>query len=446
MRPTALAELSQSMQQLSERVSPSVVEILASGVTPVEGAESSEGLLSRRESSASGVILAPDGYILTNAHAVVGAEQVRVRFAVPFAPGAPGKSIVRPRGKLVDAEIVGMDRETDLAVLKVPETGLTPLALGDSDRLQPGELVLAFGGPLGLQNSVTMGIVSAVGRQLRLEDPMVYIQTDTPINPGNSGGPLVRGDGQVVGINTLIYSQSGGSEGVGFAVPSNIALTVYEQIRKSGHVRRGIIGVNAQTVTPALAAALGLSQNWGVVLADVNPEGPAGRSGLEIGDLVLRLDGKSMENGRQFDVNLYRRVIGDVVTLDVLRGSKQMTVKVPVIERHDDPDRFARLVSAENNLVPKLGILGIALTSELSELLPPLRSSSGVLVAAAASPGLRFANGGLRAGDVIHTVNGAEVSDLPGLRQALDAASKDKPAVLQVERSGVLWYVTVEGT
>src|SRR5918994_25813 len=203
--------------------------------------------------------------------------------------------------------MVGTDAETDLAVLKVEQTNLPFAKLGDSDSLAPGQVVLAFGSPFGLASSVTMGVISAVGRQLRDEDRMVYIQTDTPINPGNSGGPLVTPDGLVVGINTLIFSQSGGSEGVGFAAPGSIVRFVYEQIRTNRRVRRGEIGVFAQTITPAVAAALRLPRDWGVVLGDVYPNSPAANAGLRVGDVILSVDGKRMENGRQFDVTLYQR-------------------------------------------------------------------------------------------------------------------------------------------
>ena len=191
--------------------------------------------------------------------------------------------------------------------------------------LKPGQIVMAFGSPLGLNASVTMGVVSAVARQLEPEDPMIYVQTDAPINPGNSGGPLVDADGRVVGINTLIYSQSGGHEGIGFAAPSNIVRNVFDQIRKTGRVRRGEIGVITQTITPLIAEGLGLSQDWGVVDSDVDPNGPGGRAGLQAGDIVLALDGKPMENGRQFQVNFYTRGVGAPVTLEILRGEARVT-------------------------------------------------------------------------------------------------------------------------
>src|SRR6202035_1849530 len=193
--------------------------------------------------------------------------------------------------KLLEAKLVGMDREIDLAVLKIDKTGLPHLALGDSERLRQGELVMAFGNPLGLEGSVSMGIVSSTARQIHPDDLMAYIQTDAPINPGNSGGPLIDSHGRLVGINTFILTQSGGSEGLGFAIPSNLVSRVYNQIRREGHVHRGRIGVFAQTITPAMAEGIGLAQDSGVILSDVEPEGQADKAGVKVGDVVLTLNG-----------------------------------------------------------------------------------------------------------------------------------------------------------
>jgi serine protease Do len=224
---------------LSETVGPAVVQIIATGYTPLQqGDAPGTGLLTRRSGVGSGVIMDPDGYIITNLHVIEGAGRIRVRLPIPVDEAQPGQSILKPEGKIVGAQIVGVDRETDLAVLKVQERNLPALDLADSDEVRTGQLVFAFGSPMGLDNSVTMGIVSAVARQLRPEDPMIYIQTDATINPGNSGGPLVNAEGKIVGINTLILSLSGGSEGIGFAAPSNIVRNVFQQIKLSGYVRQ----------------------------------------------------------------------------------------------------------------------------------------------------------------------------------------------------------------
>src|SRR5688572_7925067 len=369
--PSDLLALRRGLESLVERVSPAVVQVLVSGYAAAQG-PAAAGLLSRVSGSGSGVIVDPEGYVVTNAHVVDGARRVQVALATAGEGG--GRSILKAPARVLGARVIGVDKETDLAVLKVEAAGLPVLPLGDSEALKQGDLVMAFGSPLGLDGSVTLGVVSAVARQLRPEDRMIYVQTDAAVNPGNSGGPLVDMEGRVVGINTLIASQSGGNEGVSFAAPSNIVRTVVDQIRATGRVRRGEIGVRAQTVTPALAAGLGLRQDRGVVLADVRPDGPADAAGLRPGDLVLSLDGKPMENARQLEVNVYQRAAGQPVRLEVLRGTDRLMLRVEVTERRGDPARFATLVTPENNVVPALGILGLDLSEPLLRVLPPLRA------------------------------------------------------------------------
>jgi serine protease Do len=397
-------------------------------------------MITRQRATGSGVILSSDGYILTNGHVVTNARRVRVRLATE---GSAGHSKMEPAGKILDARVVGIDRDTDLAVIKIEKTGLNTLPLGDSDTLRQGQLVMAFGNPLGLENSVSMGIVSSVARQIKPDDFMVYIQTDAPINPGNSGGPLVDADGNVMGINTFIFSQSGGSEGLGFAIPSNIIKNVFEQLRDAGHVHRGEIGVFAQSVTPPLAAALTLPQDWGVMLSDVTPDGPADKAGLKGGDIVLSLNGKTIESARQLDVNLYRYKLGDKVNVQVLRGDEKLTFPVAVSERDDDPQRFADMVDPVKNIVPQLGILGIAIDKNVTQLLPDLRRSIGVVVAARAgeSP---YSGDSLNLGDVIYEVNGTPVSSVEALRAALDKLKENDPLALLVERDGRLLYITMQ--
>ena len=438
-----LEEVSEAFEALATRVNPTVVQIFATAYIPGRGLVPSAGLLATRKSAGSGVLVDPEGYIITNAHVVAGARRVQIMLA-PRADEQPdGQSILQPQGRLRGAQIVGIDRETDLAVLKTRETGLPHLPFGDSDELRQGQLVFAFGSPFGLENSVSTGVVSATARQLRPEDPMIYIQTDAPINPGNSGGPLVDASGQLMGINTLIFSQSGGSEGLGFAAPSNIVRNVYEQIRKSGRVRRGEIGVRAQTITPNLARGLNLPREWGVILSDVYPGGPGADAGLELGDVVLTLDGKSMENGRQFQVNLYRRTVGERVTLRVQRGSEITDFEVKVVERPDDPNRFRDMVHPDRNLVEELGILGVDYEQALASKLPRLRKGSGVVVAARSIETLSFQESGLLPGDVIQAVNRLPVATLSELRASLARLRPRDPVVLQIDRQGRMLFVSL---
>ncbi len=437
-----LGELSASFQELSRTVHQSVVKVTAVGYRQLEEDESEEpGVAARQQSSGSGVIIDGSGYLVTNAHVVIGAQRVQVTLP---APASGGRSALRPLGRVVRAELVGLDLETDVALLKVNEKNLPALPLADSDTVEQGQIVLAFGSPMGLDNTVTMGVVSSPARQLKPDDPMIYIQTDAPINPGNSGGPLVNTEGSVVGINTLILTQSGGSEGIGFAVPSNIVSNVVDQLRKSGRVVRGDIGVTTQTITSSLAAGWKLPQEWGVVIADVEPEGEGETAGLRVGDVIHSLNGKVMENARQFNVNVYRPVIGETVALEILRGKRRLDVTVKVVERHDEASTYADLASREENLIPEFGIFAVDLTPALREQVGPVRSEQdGVLVAARHADGPLLEDG-FRAGDVIYSVNRTAVKSASELRALLKKMKSGDPVAVQVERAGRLRFISFE--
>ncbi|HUB82131.1 MAG TPA: trypsin-like peptidase domain-containing protein [Bryobacteraceae bacterium] len=439
----ALHDLSGQLEALAHRVSLSVVQIFSTGYVLTDDRESGSNaaIVTRQRASGSGVVVAADGYIVTNAHVVSNARKVRVRIAQGSTPEAGGG--VSPSGRMLEATVVGIDRETDVAVIRVDRDDLVPLPLGDSDSLRQGQLVMAFGNPLGLENSVSMGVVSSVARQIKPEDTMLYIQTDAPINPGNSGGPLVDADGNVMGLNTFILSQSGGSEGLGFAIPSNIVRNVYQQIRREGHVHRSEIGVYAQTITPQLASGLKLSQDWGVLLSDVDPGGPGDMAGLKPGDIVLSLNGKTEENARQLEVDLYRYPVGAKVDLAIVRNGEKQTVEVATVERHGDPERFADMVDPSRNLVKRLGILGIDVDERVSALLPDLRQHYGVVVAARAGDSA-YSGDSLELGDVIYALNNAPVTDVATLRKLLDQLKASDSMVLQVERDGRLMYITLE--
>ena len=432
------SELSSALEATTQRVGPAVVEIFTTSYAPTSGrVAGSADLVSMERASGSGVIVDASGYIVTNAHVVRGARRLQVELQVP----TDGRSILTTRSRLVPGTIVGLDVETDLAVLKVDEGNLPALAFGDSDALNAGQLVLAVGSPLGLRNSVSLGVVSAIARQLEPESPMIYVQTDASINPGSSGGPLVDLRGQLVGINTLIASRGGGNEGVGFAAPSNIVRTVYEQIRTHGHVRRGDIGVRAQTLTEVLAAGLGLASSRGVVLSDVLPGSPAAAAGLRQGDVVLTLDGKPIENGRQLQVNLYRRFVGDKVALEVSRDGALVKATVAVAARHHNLSDSASSLDIRENTVPRLGILGVTLDPRLAQAVSALRATTGVVVVSTVADAIDARGGGLVPGDVIYAVNRAAVHNVPQLRTALDRLKAGDAVVLQIERRGELMYI-----
>ncbi len=433
---------SESVQVLSANVTKSVVQILTSGFTlSGENQKTDTAYLAPEHGIGSGVILSPDGFIVTNAHVVQGARRIRVR--LQGLEKQPSPALSEPVGP-IEATLVGLDRQTDLAVLKIEMTNLPALQFANSNELKQGEIVFAFGSPLGLENSVTMGVISSTARQIDPDNPAIYIQTDAPINPGNSGGPLVDVDGRVVGINTFIISQSGGNEGLGFAIPSDEVRSIFEQIRTEGHVHRGQIGVFLRTITPDLVAGLHLPVNRGVLLEDVIPGSPAEKAGLKVGDIVTSIGGKPVEDVRQFALDLYAYKIGQKADIGVLHNGTPTTVAVPVIERPDDPTRFADFVSGPDNLVVRIGVVGVNITGELKELLgSDLRIAGGVLVAAKTATSTLLGEGP-QPGDVIHAVNGDPIHNLTELKQRLRQIKPGQPIVLQIERTGNLSYLVLE--
>jgi serine protease Do len=441
-KPTGLTDLSRSLQELARKVSPSVVQIFVTGyAAPDESDRAAGGDPVIERGSGSGVIISADGYVVTSAHVVENATRIEVELQPAGTAGTPGRSILGRRGRTLGAQIVAIDDETDLAVIKIDARALPVIPFGDSDALRPGQIVLAVGSPLGLSSSVTMGVVSAVARQLAPEDPMIYVQTDSAINPGNSGGALVDTEGRLVGINTLIFTQSGGNEGIGFAAPSNIVKNVVAQIIKFGRVRRGEIGVHAQTITPLLAEALGLPVDSGVILSDVMPGGPAAKAGLVPGDLVIALEGKAMENGRQFRINVYARGAGEQVKIDIRRGERQLSISVPVAERPGGAASLEELVGPKQAL-QNLGITVLDLSPAIAQLLPPLRRDRGAVVVRVAPDAPFSQQGKILAGDVIYALNGTTIQGGADLRTAAAALKPSAPTVLLVERGGMMLYLS----
>src|SRR5271165_3000873 len=442
LKSDPLHVFSEAVQALSASVGKSVVQVLTSGYAlSSENQKTDTAYLAPEHGIGAGAILSPDGYIVTNAHVVQGARKIRVRLQGLEKQSAGASS--EPLGP-IEAKLVGVDRQTDVAVMKINMTGLPALALADSSQLRQGQVVFAFGSPLGLENSVTMGVVSATARQIDPDNPSIFIQTDAPINPGNSGGPLVDVDGHVVGINTFILTQSGGNEGLGFAIPSNVVRNIFDQIHTEGHVHRGQIGVFLRTISPELVEGLHLPVNHGLLLEDVAPGSPADKAGLKAGDVITSIGGKPVENVRQFTLVLYSYRIGQKAEIGVLRDGKETTISVQVVERPDDPMRFADLVAGPDNLVNRLGVVAINITGEVKELLGnELRIPSGVLVAAK-TPTSTLLGEGPQPGDVIHALNGVPIKDLAQLKQDLRQMKPGQPIVLQIERNGLLSYLVLE--
>jgi serine protease Do len=438
--PPVLEQLNSALQGLVARVSPAVVQVLVTAYGPLnENNRAETALIVRQHAVGSGVIVDPEGYIMTNAHVVEGAQRIRV--ALPLS--MEDSPLNTPAGKrhILDAKLLGVHKDSDLAMLKVDATNLPTLSLGTGRRARVGQLVFAIGSPEGLQNSVTMGVVSAVGRQPDPDKPMVYLQTDAPINPGNSGGPLVDMEGYVVGINTFILSQSGGSEGLGFAIPARVVNFVYSSLRKYGHVHRVEIGAGAQTVTPTLAEGLSLPQSWGVIISDVTPDGPAYAAGLQVGDIVVSADDRPIGTLPAFSAALYLHPLDDLLKLEVLRGSKKKTLYLPAIEKRDPIDLL--MDASEKNLVPGLGVFASDLNDQLRPKLGNLRLPSGVIVVGRAVD-LIVSDSGLQSGDIIHNLNAMPIDSVDSLRAAVKELKPGTSTVLQVERDGKLLWLAFE--
>jgi serine protease Do len=441
--PGVLVQLNDALRTLAAKVSPAVVQILVTGYGPLQEGEdqSQTALIVRQHAVGSGVIVDSDGYIMTNAHVVEGAQRIRVALPLPMGDAAGQVPIGKKR--IRDARLLGVHKETDLALLKIDDSGLPTLPLLTQERPQVGQLVFAIGSPEGLQNSVTMGVVSAVARQPDPEKPLTYVQTDAPINPGNSGGPLVNMNGSVIGINTFILSKGGGSEGLGFAIPARVVDFVYRSLRKNGHVHRVEIGATMQEITPTLADALHLPRHWGVLAVDVKPDGPAAAAGLQVQDIVLSADGRRIDTLPELSSALYLHRLDQVVRLEILRGSARIMLHIPAFEHRDQMDQLLDQLNTQDALIQRLGVLAVTITPDLRTQVGSLRIPSGVIVVGRAAD-LILPDTGLQAGDVIHRLNGMAIDSMDTLRAALNSLKTGDAVALQIERSGGLMYVSFE--
>jgi serine protease Do len=371
----------------------------------------------------SGVIISPDGYIVTNNHVVEGAMEVRVT--------------LHDR-RTFAAKVIGTDKLTDLAVVKIDAKDLPAIAWGDSTKLIPGQSVLAIGNPFGqFQFSVTRGIVSAVNRSNPFRDdarkPGGFIQTDAAINPGNSGGPLVNAHGQLVGINTFLISDTGNFSGAGFAIPSQTVRPVVDGLMKNGVVHHGYLGVGLNDVTPENAKFFNLTGNTGALIASVTPNSPASRAGLKEGDVVTAVNGQPVETGSDLQVIVSEDAPGSKIALDVIRNGRAETMDLTVGEYHKDQE-----VAAATNEEPGHPRLGIA----ISDLTPDVRQQlnlptdvKGVAVAQV-QPGSPAEDAGLSGGDVILEINRKPVTSADQFRNDVKQAPADKDMLLLVWANG----------
>jgi serine protease Do len=432
MPTNLLAQLNDSLQQLASNVAPAVVQIESTGFGAVEDDErkTAAAVLVRQRAIGAGVLVDADGYIMTNAHVVEGAHRIRVTLSIA------GKF------QRLDAKVVGVERLADLALLKIDAHNLPTLRF-NPNQPQPGEIVVAVGSPSGLQNSITMGVISSAWRQPDPDSPMVYLQTDAPINRGNSGGPLVDVSGAIVGLNTFIISSSGGSEGLGFAIPAPVVEFVYHSLRTYGRVDHVDIGVVAQTVTAPIAAGLGLAQDCGVLIADMMPHGPADAAGLEIGDVLLSVDGLVMQGVPELTAVLYQHSPDKPLQLEVLRGEQRLSFRVPVYLVRDTLNQFVSAPDPTTTHVEPLDILAFDLDESLRAVMPELRSAAGVVVVGRAR-GFDAVDTGLQPGDVISALNRTPIKSVVDLRAAVGRLKRGDAVVVRIERLGRFRYLAFE--
>lgn len=434
-----LVRMNEAVDALTKKVWPSVVHIEVSSYGARQSDRGDAAIVDRQQSSGSGFVIDPEGYIMTNAHVVSGARRVRIVLPVDNADGSLATAL-STKTKIVSARIIGIATELDLALLKVDGLKLPALPLATYSALRQGETVFAFGSPNGLRNSLTHGMVSAVARQVNPDMPQIFVQTDAPINPGNSGGPLVNIKGEVVGVNTFIMSQSGGNEGLGFAIPSATARTVFRQLRQYGHLRRQEIGMSIQTITLEMAASLGLARDYGVIVSDVWPGGPAEKAGLAVGDVLVSVDGQPADNLPTVSYNFRLRDSTDNVVLVVLRGAAQISVSVAPVEERSELDAVSATIDPATNLVDALGIMGVEIDQKIAAAATGLRDPYGIIVVARAA-----GSGGevpLLPRDIIRSVNNRRIVTLQALKETLAALKPGSPVTLQVQREGRLTYVS----
>lgn len=376
----------------------------------------------------SGVIITKDGYILTNNHVVDGASEVKVTMT---------------DGREFTAKVVGRDPKSDIAVVKVSATDLPVVPLADSDKVEVGDVVLAIGNPFGVGQTVTKGIVSATGRSgMGIEDYEDFIQTDAAINPGNSGGALVDIDGRLIGINTAILSRSGGSQGVGFAVPSDLARDVMQSLVAYGHVTRGYLGVMIQDVTPSLADEFNLKSPHGVIVSDVTPDSPAKKAGFQDGDVVIDFNGKKMNDSHQLRLVVANTKPGTVVPVTILRNGDQQTLKVTV-KQVPGTEQLADNKTDSNSDSGTLNGVGVADVDQQA------RSQFGIpkdvtgAVVTEVDPSSASADAGLKPGDVIEEINHHAVKDA-NTAVELTTNPTDKKTLLRIWSNGGSHYVVVD--
>ena len=377
----------------------------------------------RTQSLGSGFIIRPDGYIVTNNHVVDGASEITVKLS---------------DSRHFAAKVVGRDEKSDVALLKIDAQNLPVVAFGNSDNLQIGEPVMAIGNPFGLEGTVTTGIVSAKGRVIGEGPYDNFIQTDASINPGNSGGPLVNQAGQVVGIDTAIVSQSGGSVGIGFAIPINEAKSILPQLQAQGHVTRGWLGLSIQPMTTELAKAFHLEQDHGALVAQVMPDSPAAKAGLRMGDVIVEFDGHTIAKAGDLPRLVAGTAVGGTATLQVFRDGKPLTVTAQIAAL-PEPQQVAEANPAGGK---SLGLTVRPLTSALAKRLE-VPDKTGLVVTEVAD-GSPAAEAGIQRGDVIVEANGKLLHSIAEMRQVVMGQKAGEPTLLRIHRKDTSLFVAIE--
>jgi serine protease Do len=386
----------------------------------------------KEQSLGSGVVVSPDGYIVTNNHVVEKADEIKV-------------TLLDKRS--FKGRIVGADPKTDIAIVKIDASNLPILKWGDSEKLQVGEFVLAIGNPYGLSHTVTMGIISAVGRaNVGIADYEDFIQTDAAINPGNSGGPLVNIKGELIGINTAIFSRTGGYQGIGFAVPSNMVRLVMDQLIQRGKIIRGWIGVTIQELTPELSQKFGLKKSKGALVSDVAKDSPAARAGILKGDIILDFNGKEVK-----DVSSLRNMVaqsntGSEVSMKIFRSGREYTVKIIIAEM---PREIAEVVPSQltkdSEAEALTGLTVMDLTKEISRQLGLNKDEKGVVVISV-EPGSSADEAEIKKGDLIKEVDTKKVDNLEDFNRITSKLKKDETVLLFINRAGKRFYVILKAS
>ncbi len=441
--PSQIQETSKAFSEIVRAVSPAVVNISTTKTIRRQSPPFDELFdflypfpdgKSRRwkeQSLGSGVIVSANGYIVTNNHVVEKADDIKVFFIDK---------------RSFKAKVVGSDPKTDIAIIKIDAANLPVIPWGDSERLQVGEFVLAIGNPFGLSNTVTMGIISAIGRtDVGIADYENFIQTDAAINPGNSGGPLVNMKGELIGINTAIFSRTGGYQGIGFSVPSNMVINVMDQLIKKGKVTRGWIGVTIQDLTPEIAQKFGMNTIEGVIVTDVVKGGPAFKAGLARGDVILEFNDKKIKDASVLRNIVAQSEVNQQIRLKIMRQGKEMHISVAVSELPSEsaqatPSSSNDILNTDSNVLAGITVMDI--NAAIAKQLKIQADEKGVVIVNI-QPGSLAQEKRLRKGDLIQELNRQQINNLNDFNRATVHLKHDSSVLLFINRGGKKFYITL---